>query len=132
MTNHEVTQADETMTDPRAALEEAFKVIHPEPPKGNPLAPMWYWKVWADDDARFRRFLDAEAWIDAALMLVQGPAEYPDSKTFLIDCATQTSVYSQPVAYVWDERGKHMGIGRTPALALTAACLKAKDSGDGR
>lgn len=80
---------------------------------------------------KFCRFLDAEAWTDAALMLVQGPAEYPDSKTFLIDCAMQTSVHSQPVAYVWDERGKHMGKGKTPAHALLAACLKARENGDG-
>lgn len=114
------------MTDPRAALEAAWNTIH-----DHQVAP-WQKLAVADGVERFRRFLDAEAWTDAALMLVQGPAEYPDSKTFLIDCATQTSVYSQPVAYVWDERGKHMGIGRTPALALAAACLKAKEAGDGR
>lgn len=117
----------EAMTDPRAALEAAFATIHSLTVKPSD----WDALGWDKAD-RFRRFLDAEAWTDAALMLVQGPAEYPDSKTFLIDCATQTSVYSQPVAYVWDERGKHMGIGRTPALALAAACLKAKEAGDGR
>lgn len=126
MTNPAMTNP--AMTDPRAALEGAFATIYGI----TKLTPDdWDALHWSKAD-RFRRFLDAEAWTDAALMLVQGPAEYPDSKTFLIDCAMQTSVYSQPVAYVWDERGKHMGIGRTPALALAAACLKAKEAGDGR
>jgi hypothetical protein len=66
------------------------------------------------------------ASIEAALTLIPSPAEYPGSKTFLIDCATQTSVYSQPVAYVWNDKGKHMGKGHTPALALCAAALRAR------
>jgi hypothetical protein len=65
------------------------------------------------------------ASLDAALSLVTGQSEYPDHKTFLIDCATQTSQFSQPVAWVWNDAGKHMGKAPTPAAALTAASLRA-------
>lgn len=65
------------------------------------------------------------ASIDAAMSLIKGSQEYPDHKTFVLDCATQTTVHAQPVAHVWNEQGKHTGKGRTPALALTAACLRA-------
>lgn len=119
------------MTDTRQVLEEAFAKVFPPPPNAHLGMDIPALEAHTQIARRFRRFLDAEAWTDAAMMLVQGPAEYPDSKTFLIDCAMQTSVHSQPVAYVWDERGKHMGKGKTPAHALLAACLKARENGDG-
>lgn len=61
---------------------------------------------------RFCRFLDAEAWTDAAMMLV------PEGKGFCI-MGNAAKV------------GKHVGVGETPALALAQACLKARENGDG-
>lgn len=52
------------MTDPRTALEEAWLAIHHEgyPPENE--------RDTCRQCDRFRRFLDAEAWTDAAMMLV--------------------------------------------------------------
>lgn len=122
------------MTDPRAALEEAFKVIHPEPPKGNPLAPMWYWKVWADDDARFRRFLDAEAWIDAALMLVPGgwdsiSIRRTDDGLWHVQLAgNDMRLIAEDTDEFYAEAEDFVELW----ASLAAACIKAKEAGDGR
>lgn len=69
------------------------------------------------------------ASLDATMTLVPGSTDYPDVKCYLIDCATQTSPFAQPVAYVWTETGKHMGKGRTDRLALCAAALRARAAG---
>lgn len=52
------------MTDTRQVLEEAWNAIH-----DYQKAP-WQPLAVGDGMERFRRFLDAEAWTDAALMLV--------------------------------------------------------------
>lgn len=100
---------------------------------GEPGHSRWYWEearsVWwyghpdhdNDWDKQQPSYLRS---IDAAMTLVPGSLNYPDHKTFVLDCATQTTVHAQPVAHVWNEQGKHTGKGRTPALALTAACLR--------
>lgn len=110
------------MSDTRQVLEEAFKVIRPEPPRGNPLAPMWYWKVWIDDATRFRRFLDAEAWTDAALMLI--PERYKDDYDIGPQYARLGLDY---------DCADHWGWSDVPALSLVEACLaalRAKEAGD--
>jgi hypothetical protein len=68
------------------------------------------------------------ASLDAAMTLIEGPKDYPGSKTFVVDCAGQTTVHFQPVAHVWSDKGKHTAKARTPALALTAAALRARAS----
>lgn len=109
------------MTDTRQVLEEAFVAIFgPEPPseydgrawtRNEPdFSPAW--TAYIGKRNRFRRFLDAEAWTDAAMMLV------PEGKGFCI-MGNAAKV------------GKHVGVGDMPALALLAACLKARENGDG-
>ncbi|SMD03718.1 hypothetical protein [Novosphingobium sp. B1] len=116
------------MTDIRQALEEAFKVIHPEPPyswKPLPVGDVitdpavkahryWLYNV----QGRFYRFLDAEAWTDAAMMLVPEGWEwaYLDNAAIVREAGTLKHAY---------------GNAPTPAHALLAACLKAKEQADG-
>jgi hypothetical protein len=76
------------------------------------------------------------ASLDAAITLVEGPQEYPTSKTFVVDCAGQTTVHlGMAVAHVWNDTGKNTAVAKTPALALTAAALRARaldQAGEGR
>ncbi|SMC45510.1 hypothetical protein [Novosphingobium sp. B1] len=128
------------MTDIRQALEEAFKVIHPEPPcdwmtwddariseqRAEDQMAFTRWNDWRlITQARFRRFLDAEAWTDAALMLVpEGMMEWHAGKHFKGGGSAYMldgKVLRDPI-YVTAE---------TPAHALLAACLKAKEQADG-
>lgn len=95
------------MSDTRQALEEAFAEIHNLTVKPSD----WDALGWNKAD-RFRRLLDAEAWTDAAMMLL------PEGKGFCI-MGNAAKV------------GKHVGVGDMPALALLAACLKARENGDG-
>lgn len=122
------------MTDTRTALEEAFAQIH-----GLTLAPKdWDALGWAPAN-RFRRFLDAEAWTDAAMMLVPDDglhlacvrhlwAEEPDNRWG----------YAVLTRYRRDDDGgryydcEFVADHEKPALALAAACIKAKEAGDGR
>lgn len=94
------------MSDHRTSLEEAWLEIHHEgyPPENE--------RDTCCKCDRFRRFLDAEAWTDAALMLV------PEGKGFCI-MGNAAKV------------GKHVGVGDTPALALAQAALRAKEAGNG-
>ena len=92
----------QAMSDTRQVLEEAYQAIYGVP------GLAWF---NGEQGARFRRFLDAEAWTDAALMLV------PEGKGFCI-MGNAAKV------------GKHVGVGDTPALALAQAALRAKEAGD--
>lgn len=101
------------MTDTRTALEEAWLAIHHEgyPPENE--------RDTCRKCDRFRRFLDAEAWTSAAEMLV------PEGANFVVMRAVDGLIY----ASVGFERPCQNDV---PAIALAAACLKAKEAGDGR
>ena len=92
--------------------------------KDDGCAPGTYW-FHCRSGKSLRTALTYTASLDAVRTIIPSPEEYPDSKTYLIDCATQTSVYGQPVAYVWSDTGKHMGKGWTDIGALGAAALRA-------
>lgn len=71
---------------------------------------------------KFCRFLDAEAWTDAALMLV------PEGKCWNIRYDPRLTC-----ATVMDQDGfnQHHTLAETPALALLEACLEARENADG-
>ncbi len=111
------------MSNPREALEEVWLAIHHGgyPPE-------------REDDTcrkcdRFRRFLDAEAWTDAALMLI------PDNWTaWEMRSHAARSHFSADLSRLSEcdagqEDWAH-GRGRHPALALAEAALRAKEAGD--
>ena len=71
---------------------------------------------------KFYRFLDAEAWTDAALILV------PEGKCWHIRYDPRLTG-----ATVMDQDGfnQHHTLAETPALALLEACLEARENADG-
>lgn len=118
----------------RATLVEAFCVVFGREPDKVHEAE---WKAWLARFARFRRFLDAEAWTDAAMCLVPDDglhlalarhlwAEEPDKR-----CG-----YAVLTRYRRDDDGgryfdrEFVADAETPAHALLAACLKAKEQAD--
>lgn len=119
------------MTDTRQVLEEAFKVIHPAPRPirhayqpdgshwpGDGIGPYTEeYGAWSKVLARFRRFLDAEAWTDAALMLVPEGWEwaYLDNAAIVREAGTLKHAY---------------GNAPIPALAIAQAALRAQEAGD--
>jgi len=124
------------MTDPRTALEEAFKVVFPEPPRSwGPMPiqeaiihPVQSLAVRAHSDwrnkvqGRFYRMLAAEAWTSAAEMLV------PDGYDWSMD--NFDGELGKPSAWICKGGPFFNGTGDHQALALAAACLKAKEAGD--
>jgi len=120
----------------REVLEGAFDAIYgEEPPSGfNPKAfgqgkPFFSpaWDKWIEANSRFTTLLDAEAYLDAAMMLV------PEGWTYVIDTATpdgQADVglwnpggYCTVGAFCGEEPCRH----KIPAIALATAALKAKE-----
>lgn len=113
------------MTDTREALEEAAVAIWGEQARDVVIHD----QVMFERMCRFDTFLDAEAWIDAAMMLVpEGMAWslYSDGPTYDASCAMGPHPVGGEMM-----REDFIGEGSTPALALAAACLKAKDQADG-
>jgi len=109
------------MTDTRQVLEEAWDTIA----RANGLA-------WATAHAgKFARFLDAEAWTDAALMLI-------DKSRWRILSLHETEVEGAPPFEIrlgqrdanFGRAKVRYGTGETEALALTQAALRAKEAGD--
>lgn len=72
---------------------------------------------------RFRRFLDAEAWTDAAMMLIPG-------EDWGYQIMPQFCVLRHPKDRSRDVEA-HGAYGLHPAHAFLAACLKAKEQADG-
>lgn len=120
------------MTDIRQALEKAFGLIHPAP--CDPRYP--------DDDEdfawcklleRFIRFLDAEAWTDAAMLLVPEGwgwnVSQPNAKAIASGLLKEHTPVRGEVGNGSEQR--FIVAGETPAHALLAACLKAKEQADG-
>jgi len=113
------------MTDhTRAMLEEAWEAIHrdlpPELPNRASNAEYWAWQkenitYWRKRDP-FTRLLDAEAYLDAAVMLV------PEGWNACI-WTTGAVTLRHPVNPMKDIPAN----AETPALALLAAIMKAKN-----
>lgn len=96
--------------DVREVLEGAFAQVH-----GLTLAPKdWDALDWAPAN-RFRRFLDAEAYLDAAMMLVPDGWGYQIMPLFC--------VLRHPHLRELDVEAH----GNHPAIALANAALKAKE-----
>jgi len=128
------------MTDTRQALADAFKVIHPEPSREwetwdnarfaeqreEDKASFMRWNDWrVGKQARFRRFLDAEAWTDAAMCLVQPLIEAGwTGELGLLGTVN--------LRHPTDRRKDVSAVNHMePALALAQACLKARENADG-
>lgn len=114
------------MTDPRTALEAAFKVIHPAPcdPRYPDDDEDFAWCKLAD---RFRRCLDAEAWESAALTMVLPEWKAMDVDATEPECGVDVRLYHKTDAH-------RVAIGTADELwdAIRSACIKAKESGDDR
>lgn len=111
------------MTDTRQVMEEAWRIIHPID-----VTPDCVWPTECRKCDRFRRFLDAEAWTDAAMMLV-GPdrwLEFKGPRKYLNIPTPVPAAWSAHIAQ-WNHEGDVVGWGDTLAEAIAAACIKAKE-----
>jgi len=96
----------------REVLEGVFKVIHPEPTVESGV--WWPWSIMAE---RFRRFLDAEAYLDAAMMLV------PEGYDWSMD--NFDGELGKPSAWLCNHGPFFNGTGGHPAIALARAAIAA-------
>ena len=107
---------EQAAPDVREVLELAFFDIYGREPDKVHIPE---WNQWRDREIRFRRFLDAEAYTDAALMLIPEGWEW--------------STYSSCEAAIHTVRDKKQfaffGHSTTPALAICEASLRAKGPG---
>ena len=110
----------------RELLTEAFFALHPSPR----FDPDWHcvgnaFSVWQTKEIKFKRMLDAEAYLSAAEMLVADDCHY------LIDSHHSIA----RVARYWDDpnHGPQCEVveaeASTPALALLSAILRSGESG---
>jgi len=107
----EAAQPGET----RGLLELAWNAVH-----DHQKAP-WQKLAVGDGMERFRRFLEAEAYFDAAMMLVPEGWRYGImGRAGYVECGIGPE----------EECAVFTGRSETPALALAAASLKAKDASD--
>lgn len=121
------------MTDIRQALEEAFVTIFGPEPDSEYDGRAWRrnepdfsptWTAYINKRIGFHRFLDAEAWTDAAMCLV------PKGWLWRI---MPSDMQGHWLSEVWtDDTGdcEFAARAETPAHALLAACLKAKEQAD--
>jgi len=101
------------MTDhTRAMLEESWEAIH----GGNPL----WWNP--ADRFRFTRLLDAEAYLDAAVMLAGDEAFWRVGHD---GAGSDPSMYK--AEFIQFPLAPKSAVATTPALALLAAIMKAKN-----
>ena len=107
----------QAMTDTRQVLEEAYQAIYGVP------GLAWF---NGEHGARFRRFLDAEAWTDAAMMLV------PEGWLWEVQWIGHQTKGRVANAHIWKRFDQsHFAAAAHPALALAQACLKARENADG-
>ena len=117
MTTDRIEQA---APDMREVLELAFFDIYGREPDKVHIPE---WNQWRDREIRFTRFLDAEAYTDAALMLV--PDRYKDDYIL-----TSSAAYLGPDPMYYSEgEAQHIGYAETLALAIASASLRAKGPG---
>lgn len=115
----------------REMFEEAFNACRPEPPKGNPLAPMWQWEVWSDYLARLQQLLSIEAYEQAAMILVpEGWAwcvfspDYDEGRLgYSAELAPNHDLFKKGASAQFSD-------APTPAQALAAAALRAVAEGE--
>lgn len=110
------------MTDTRQVLEEAFAKVFPPPPNAHLGMDIPALEAHTQIARRFRRFLDAEAWTDAALMLV------PEGFDWSMD--NFDGELGKPSAWICKGGPFFNGTGDHPALAIAQAALRAKEAGD--
>ena len=108
---------EQAAPDVREVLELAFFDIYGREPDKVHIPE---WNQWRDREMRFRRFLDAEAYTDAALMLV--PVGGSWAVGMQSGGVSGASVFLNGGAMFRTEAA-------TPALAIAAASLRAKGPG---
>lgn len=120
----------EVATGPdRELFWEAFNTAFPEPEPGcepvwrpeNPKQPIYH--AWKTQQVAFGRFVDAEAWEQAALLLV------PDG--FNWACGSRDDHQEGP--WAWVQPGRRFIDGcvqhaSTPALAICVTALRAREA----
>ena len=111
----------QAMTDTRQVLEEAWEAVFGMKSITAMLALRGASNELSKKANRFRRFLDAEAWTDAALCLVP------------LNCQCVVTIFDggEGEVILTDNDGRD--IERTaaiPALAIAQAALRAKEAGD--
>lgn len=118
------------MSNPREALEDAFRVVFgPKPDtiwKDEVLREEWTdeYSAWFERSCRFYTLLDAEAWTDAAMCFV------PEDWHFELKGLNYSwNALINPTAA--GTAGAWSGFADHPALALAQACLKARENSDG-
>lgn len=123
------------MTDTRQALEEAWDKIHPMPELSDIVSRdefLMAMEVSWPARSRFRRFLDAEAWTDAALMLVPEGwgwnVSQPNAKAIASGLLKEETPVRGEVENGFEQR--FIVAGETPALAIAQAAIRAKEAGD--
>lgn len=100
----------------RELLEEAFEAVHGWTKRQYPKTSIVrYNPLWI----RFRKMLDAEAWTSAAELLVPEGWGCFDVDATAPECGIDWRLHGP-------NREAVMGTDSTPALALAAACLRAK------
>jgi hypothetical protein len=135
----------EALTGPcRETFLEVFAACYPEPPPmcepiwraENPKQPIYH--AWKTREMAFRKLIAAEAWLDAAMMLV--PEEHVLSLSMTSDDEKRrytgdalmanwiaTLIRQEHCGYKIDFRGHYRyGGAATHAFALTAAALRAR------
>lgn len=129
---------DEPRNNPRQALEEAFRTVFPPPPNAHLGIDVPALEAHTQIVRRFRRFLDAEAWTDAAMMLVPegwriGNLSQHDHPLLRERGEWLCTLYPEgQLGKLRADLGKaRCNHADHPALALAQACLKARENGDG-
>jgi len=118
MTSDLIARIEAAQADVRDVLELAFFDIYGREPDKVHIPQ---WNQWRDREISFHRFLDAEAYLDAAMMLVPEGWRYG-----IMGRAGYTECGIGPE----EKDAVYTGRSETPALALAAASLKAKDASD--
>lgn len=106
------------MTDTRQVLEEAFAKVFPPPPNAHLGIDVPALEAHTQIARRFRRFLDAEAWTDAAMMLV------PEGYQWAVTSRNSACCRPDRVEFTDWHYADH------PALAIAQAALRAQEAGD--
>ena len=119
---------EQAAPDVRGVLEDAWCDHHGYPLECHPI------EAKCPYCNKFRRFLDAEAYTDAALMLV--PEGWLTRLVSFAKGNDSTSVYWRCGlrTWYWDDDGVvhprgYICVSDTPALAIAAAALRAKGTG---
>jgi len=112
--------------DVREVLEGASHSIYGREPDKVHVSE---WNAWRDREIRFRRFLDAEAYLDAAMMLVPVGWSFslgemmglPLDSRWRCHLRDHREPYN-PATCAWSDCDKSH-----PAIAIATAALKAKE-----